>query len=331
MRKFVLGIFLFLLLLGGGFFYFRHQVYYGHGDKQAVTALEIRKGEGNGAVADSLEQKGLIVGKYQFYYYLYVSGQRNKLMPGNYLIGGNLTIPEIVHIITNPEAQAVRITFPEGLTVEGMAELVTKSGFDGDGFLALADDIPNSLRQDYPFLSDPQIKTLEGYLFPDTYSFKKDATAESIIRKMLDDFAGRTETLAVDIKGQNKSLRDIVIMASLIEKEVPDPDDMKIVSGIFWDRIAVGMALQSDATLSYILKDKTDSHGGSQLEVASPYNTYANKGLPPGPICNPGMNALTAALHPQSTAYAYFLTAGGKVYYAKTYDEHLANKHNAGL
>lgn len=336
-KKIFLGFFLVALVaVLGGFFYFRSQVYNSHGIEGRMVVFEVKKGAGNGEIATNLENKGLISNQVYFYYYVYFNKLTSRIMPGTYMLSDNLTIPEIVHVITNPEAQAVKITFPEGLTVKDMAELLKKNNFDSAEFFRLANVIPESFRTRYAFLADPKISSLEGYLFPDTYFFKKDLTAENIVKKMLDNFENRLDkTLLAEIKKQNKSLNDVIILASIVEREVPTEADMKIVAGIFENRLAIDMPLQSDATLSYILDDTVDSHTTEQTKIASPYNTYANKGLPPGPIANPGLRAISATIYSQATDYTYFLTAGTgtdkKTYYAKTHDEHVANKRKAGL
>ena len=135
--------------------------------------------------------------------------------------------------------------------------------------------------------------------------------------------------MRADISKQNKSIYDVITMASLIEKEVRTAEDMKIVSGIFWDRIKYGLPLQSDATLSYVLDDKIGGHTIEQTKIDSPYNTYKYRGLPPGPIANAGLNAIQAAINPIYTDYVYFLSEpeGGKTIYSKTLDEHNANKN----
>ena len=320
----------------GGFFYFQHKVYFSHGTDKTIITFEIKKGQGNAAIAENLQEKGIIAHKFYFYYYVYSNKLTNKIMPGIYLLGGNLTIPEVAHIITNPEAQALKITFPEGLTAKEMAEVLKKNGFDGDEFWRLTNNIPDSFRKRYAFLTDSKVHSLEGYLFPDTYFFKRDLTAEQIVQKMLNNFENKLdEVLWAEIKKQNKNLADVIILASIVEKEVPSENDMKIVAGIFENRLELNMPLQSDATLSYLFEDKIDSHTIEQTKIVSPYNTYSNKGLPPGPIANPGMQAILAVINPQKTAYNFFLTAKEgnekKVYYAKTYEEHLFNKQKAKL
>lgn len=335
-KKIFLALISILILLLGGLFYFRNNVYYSRGMETRVVIFEIKKGEGTEKIVSGLAEKNIISGKIYFYYYLYANRLLNKIMPGSYMLNGNLNIPEIAHIITNPEAQAIKITFPEGLTNRDMAEILKDNNFDSEEFLRLANNIPENFRTRYAFLSGAKIKSLEGYLFPDTYFFKKEITAENILRKMLDNFEEKIdERILSEIKNKNKKLEEVIILASIVEKEVPAAGDMKIAAGIFENRLAIDMPLQSDATLSYILDDKIDSHTIEQTKIISPYNTYINKGLPPGPIANPGMNAILSTIYPQKTDYMYFLTtkADGenKTYYAKTFEEHIANKKKAGL
>ncbi|MHB8904486.1 MAG: endolytic transglycosylase MltG [Patescibacteria group bacterium] len=177
------------------------------------------------------------------------------------------------------------------------------------------------------------LPSLEGYLFPDTYRIYASSTVEELVIKMLDNFSHKlTSKMLADIKAQDKTLSQIIIMASILEKEAPfyekNNNDAKIVSGIFWNRLNNGQALQSDATLSYIFRDNKSSHSGEELNNPSLYNTYKYRGLPPGPICNPGLLAIEAAIYPIKTDYNYFLTAqDGSIYYAKNYNDHLQNKY----
>lgn len=176
--------------------------------------------------------------------------------------------------------------------------------------------------------------SLEGYLFPDTYKVFASTTAESVIRRFLNNFDNKlSQEMREEIKRQGKTIHEIVTMASIIEKEAPiykqkDNKDAKLISGVFWNRLKIGMLLQSDATLSYIFEDKKAAHAGDELKVDSPYNSYKYAGLPPGPICNPGIVAIEAAIYPEETDYFYFLTPlkGGDVYYGRTHDDHIYNK-----
>lgn len=326
-----------IILFFGGIFYFRYQVYYSHGVIKGDKVFEIKEGEGNMEVADNLEKQGLISGKWYFYYYLRTHGKLNKIMPGEYELSGNSTIPELVNSITEKKDLSIKVTFPEGWNDHEMAARLKENDLPGDDFLAIANDPSKwDFRNKYDFLKDGKMKSLEGYLFPDTYFFKKDVSAEDVITKMLDNFETKiTPDMEQALSGRNVTLNDAIILASIVEKEVQTAADMKLVAGIFVGRIANGQRLQSDAPLSYILNDNKSQHSGKDLDFDSPYNTYRNAGLPPGPIDNPGMNAILAAIYPQASGYNYFLTATingqKKVMYAKTYDEHLQNKQKAGL
>lgn len=197
--------------------------------------------------------------------------------------------------------------------------------------------LPPDYVEQFSFLQDkPKYYGLEGFLFPDTYRVFTDASAQDVIIKMLDNFDKKlTAEMRAEIARQGKTIYEIVIMASLIEKEAPidynDPDNRnaKIVSDIFWGRLKTNQALQSDATLSYLLNDSNPAHSGEDLKIDSPYNSYKYRGLPPTPICNPGIKAIEAAIYPIKTDYNYFLTSldGKNIYYAKTYQEHLQNKY----
>ena len=333
-RRIIISI-LVIILVAEYFFYFRHQVYYSQGSYPGEKIIEITEGEKTTQIAQRLEDEGFISQKIYFYYYLKTTGLTSGIMPGEYQLSGTMTIPEIISVITNVKKKFVRVTFPEGFTMKQMAERLNANDLPGDDFLQIAEN-PNEMQNRYSYLQDDSIKTLEGYLFPDTYFFKQDAEAKDIIGRMLDTFdqkfdAEMREKIATD----GKNISDVIVMASMVEKEVQTPEDMKIAAGIFWNRLAIGQRLQSDAPLSYILDDNIDSHGAADLAYDSPYNTYRYAGLPPGPICNPGKNALLAAIYPTESPYNYFLTATvngeKKVVYSKTFEEHVANKRKYGL
>lgn len=190
--------------------------------------------------------------------------------------------------------------------------------------------------EDFDFLATkPKNLSLEGYLFPDTYRVFASSSPQDIVSRLLQNFEDKlTPEMLQEIKRQGKTIHEIITMASIIEKEAPlfnqtHEQDAKIISGIFWNRLNIGMALQSDATLSYIFEDNKPAHSGAELKVDSPYNSYLYRGLPPGPICNPGLISIKAAIYPAETDYFYFLTPldGSRVYYAKSYQEHLNNKY----
>lgn len=189
----------------------------------------------------------------------------------------------------------------------------------------------------FSFLSDkPRSTDLEGYLYPDTYRVYASSTASEIISKMLSNFEVKlTPQMRADIAASGKTINEIITMASIIEKEAPisyaksDNKDAKIISGIFWRRIKTGQALQSCATLAYVLGVDKAQYSEVDTKFKSPYNTYLNPGLPPGPISNPGILAIEAAIYPTPSNYNYFLTPTGsqEIIYSVTYEEHLRNKN----
>jgi UPF0755 protein len=333
----ILAVFLaaFFVFLGG-VFYFLHQVDFSHGSYRETKNFKIEKGQGNGEIASRLKNEKLISQKIYFYYYLRSHGLLNKILPGDYKLSGSMAIPEIAKIITVEQERSVKVTFPEGFTIKEMAQRLNQNNLPGNDFLKIASSVTPEITSRYGFISNLLSgSSLEGFLFPDTYYFYKDATGEEIFLKMLDNFDSKlTSDLQAAIKNQNKSIYDIVTMASIIEKESGnDQEDRKLISGIFWNRIEIGQALGSDATLSYVLDDDKISHSINETFLESPYNTYRNKGLPKGPICNPGMDAITAAIYPEQTDYNYFLSIPGtdQIIFSKNFAEHVANKAKYGL
>lgn len=334
LRRIIIAI-LIILLAAGGLFYLRNQVYNAHGTSQGDVSFEIKKGEGSEEISERLYEAGLVSGKYYFFYYIRANDLQAKIMPGVYELSGRMTIPEIAHIITNQEEQFIKITFPEGWDARKMAQRLNENGLDGNGFLVIAQK-PGEMKKRYSYLSSEKLVTLEGFLFPDTYYFKKDTEAKDIIGRLLDNFDEKlTDAMRQSISAHNRTINDVVIMASLAEREVQTPEDMKIVSGIFWKRLQNGQKLESDATLSYVLDDKEDQHSGDDLALDSPYNSYRYAGLPPTPIGNPGMNALRAAIEPQESTYNFFFTTiedgVKKVIFSATFEEHVANRKKYGV
>lgn len=329
-----IGLFFILVLLE--FYLFNRQASFSHGTGNIAQTFEIKSGEGIKEVAANLEKGQFIKNKYYFDYYVWKTGSKGKIQAGKYELKGSMTIPEIVQVLSLGEivSNEVKITFPEGMGAKAMSEILNQKGFNGSQFLK---DINSGtgIKTDYEFLANkPQKANLEGFLFPDTYIFWKDAKPEEIANRMLQNFDEKlTPKMRDDIQNQGKNIFDIITMASILEKEVKTADDMKIASGIFWDRIGVGMPLQSCATVAYVLGEEKKQFSYADTRTPSPYNTYLNKGLPPGPIDNPGMSSILAAIYPTKTDYSYFLTdpATGKTIFSKTLEEHAANKVKYGL
>jgi UPF0755 protein len=336
-KKFKIIILLFAILaaVAGSFFYFRYQAYNSHGTYASIKMFKIEKGEGSGIVSANLAGERLISGKWYFHYYMRTNDLVGKILPGDYQLSGNMTIPEIANIITKEQNKFVKITFPEGWDSKKMAERLSSNGFPGNEFLEIAKNPPFELTSRYSFFSLlPKETSLEGYLFPDTYFFSQKLSPEEITGKILGNFDERlTPELREEIKKQGKSLDEIITMASIIEKEVKSEKDRKIVSGVFWNRVKSGQPLQSCATISYILGVSKSQYSFEDTRIESPFNTYLNQGLPPSPISNPGLASIEAAVYPAQTDYNFFLSdpETGETVFSKNIEEHNANKAKVGL
>lgn len=335
-RKITIALFG-LTAIAGCFFYAYNDIYFAVGVASESKTISIEIGDNALVVGKKLSKAGVIKGRYQFVFYLWRSDKLHSIMAGVYEFPKGMQIPDVASIITGGQVVPMRVkaTFPEGWTIKQMTERLTASGLAGSDFSQIANNPSRELLGTYPFLKDlPEDATLEGYLFPDTYYFAKDVTALEIVKKMLDTFSVKVAVaIKSDLDAQKKSLFEIMTMASIVEGEVRNDNDRKIVAGLFWNRLASGMPLQSDATLEYALGTNSFQHSIAQTKTDSPYNTYQNKGLPPGPVLNPGLASILATLEPQQTDYVYFLTdpKTGKTVFAKTFAEHVANKAKYGL
>ncbi len=297
--------------------------------KPAPVNFSVSRGEGLSKISSRLEQRGIIRSALGFRIYVWLKRTDDKLQAGDYVLNPADTLAGLADKLLNGKVASKRVLIREGETAEEIAAIFEKEGFfTGAEFLAAVK--PGRLHLGkYDFLKDkPAASNLEGYLFPDTYDFFIGTTPEQAAEKLLDNFGRKfSPELRRQAQGAGRSVYETLIMASIVEREARKPEDMRIVAGIFWSRLARGQALQSDATLSYFLKDKTAAHSAKELETDTPYNTYKYRGLPPTPISNPGLAAIAAAVSPAASDYNYFLTStDGIVYYARTYEEHLRNK-----
>lgn len=326
-----------LAVSAGCFFYFAYQVTNSTFSGGENKVFEISEGESTRQIGERLRQEGFIKNEIYFFYYVWANDLKGQIKAGSYEIGPGFRVPEIANILVsgNDIPRQVRVTFPEGWTIEKMAERLTASGLDGDGFLELARNPDKELVSKFGFLADiPEGASLEGFLFPDTYFFTVENTAGEIIEKMLVNFDRKLGVgFREDIESQDKTIFDVVTMASIIEAEGKIPRDKDLVSGIFWKRLEIGMPLQSDATLTYILNVRKRQYSFQDTRVESPYNTYLHRGLPPGPVSNPGLVSLKSSIYPEESEYLYFLNNPdtGETFFARTLDEHNINKARNGL
>lgn len=302
----------------------------------SAPEFTIEKGAGVNQISRHLRQAGFIRSSFVFETYVYLKGYESGFIAGDYELPSVVNIKRLIEILTSGQkAKEWEITVIEGWSAKEIAAKLESSGrLPAALFLEVSGvgQPGNKFTFDvsaYDFLADKPVNAnLEGYLFPDTYRFFNYATVEDVMRKMLYNFGKKlSAAMRQEIEAQDKTIFDVVTMASIIEREVMSDEDRSIVAGIFWKRLDAGMALQADSTVNYITGKKTPSVSGADLALDSLYNTYKYPGLPPGPISNPGLSAIQAAIYPAQSDYWYFLTdQDGLVHYAKDFEEHKANK-----
>ena len=307
-------------------------------DSPVVQLFTIENGEGVNQISERLERVGLITNNAYFDLYVWLNKREQKLVTGTYRLRPNMTIPEIVDVITLGSGVSTdrKITIIEGWTNKQIAEYLAKENIvSAEDFEKEARNILGYQKQ-FAFLESlvEEKDTLEGFLFPDTYLIYPDADASMIVTKMLSNFDKKLpDTLRNDIQKNGRSIKEVMTMASIIEREVRIKEDKRIVSGIFWNRLESSYPLQSCATVNYVLGNNKKKLSFDDTRVDSPYNTYIHKGLPPGPIANPGLDAIMAAIYPQKSDYFYFLSdpETGKTVFSRSLDEHNRNKEQHGL
>jgi UPF0755 protein len=309
-----------IALLCGSFFCALSPV---SGQKNAASAVfEIRSGEGFREVGDDLVRAGFARSAFAFDVFLLFSGRATQLKPGEYQLDQAMSVPAIANELVNSAESETTVTIPEGSDIYDIDEILSAAliihrgdlvNFHGDG-------------------------NLEGRLFPDTYQFFTGTAVNDVVQKFLDNFNIKAKPLLGFDDSQCAAIASCeknLILASLAEKEVPDPEDQKIVAGIILKRLSANMYLNLDATVCYA---KQESHPSSSegcypltsldFKIDSPYNTYSYKGLPLTPIDNPGSSVIIAALHPESSPYWYYLSdpKTKKTIFAKTLDEQNRNR-----
>lgn len=278
--------------------------------------INIPSGTNAKEIVHILEKNEIIrKNNYLFIILIKLSKLEDKLKFGEYNLSPSLNMLQILNKLARGEIVVYKITIPEGYTSIQIAELLDKKEIvEKESFLKLV---------------KYGEKSWEGYLFPDTYEVPKKYGAENMFKLMLSNF----EQVAVDNKLINKAeqtgftMDEIITLASIIEKEAKFAEEKRQISSVFHNRLKSGMKLQSCATIQYILGKPKEKLEESDLEIESPYNTYLYKGLPPGPICNPGIDSIIAALEPANEDYLYFVLGdNGRHIFSKTYEEHLKNK-----
>ena len=281
--------------------------------------VSVAPGESFGMLSARLEKAGVITSDIRFKIIARLSGDDKRLRAGEYALSTAMTPMEIIDILASGKVLLHRLTIPEGYTIDQVAAEVEKAG------LASAEEF-SRLARDPSLVSELQLDgpSLEGYLFPDTYHFPREVSARGIITTMVNAY----QSLVTD-EWRNRaheldlSIHDIVTLASIIEKETGAPSERPIIASVFHNRLKKRMRLESDPTVIYGIESFDGNITRRHLSSATPYNTYVIRGLPPGPIANPGRAALEAALYPAETDYLFFVSKkDGTHYFSKTIAEH---------
>lgn len=264
-------------------------------------------------VAAKAKKENLIKSPLFFKVFTILFSGNKGVISGDYVLNKKENVFEIAQRLASGDYRlsAVKVTVPEGLNIYEIAELLLKK-----------DELRNFNSREFLQLT----KGKEGYLYPDTYYFLPFVKAKQIAETMEENFTKKVAPIQKNIKKFGKTFNEILTMASILEEEVRTSEDRKIVAGILWKRIRIGMPLQVDAVFPYITGRKNKTTTRDDLKIDSPYNTYLNKGLPPGPIANPSLDAIISAINPKESKYLYYISdRKGIIHFAKTLEEHNNN------
>lgn len=314
---FFLGI---VLVIFSGFFYARHTISLPNSQSTESIDFKIEKGQGLEQISTNLKEAGLIRNSFIFSLYLKFEGRSEGVIAGDYWIAKNLTMKEVANIITSGSVSTTRVTFPEGWTIERMANRLEENNIvSKEDFIAATEK-----SYDFTFLkSRPQGASLEGYLYPDTYDFRKNITAEEIVYMMLENFERK---LIAEIEAKKStsdfSIHEIITLASIVEREVAKPEDRRLVASVFLNRLNIDMPLESCATIQFITGSNKPRFTYQETRIVHPYNTYIHRGLTPGPIGNPSLDSVMAVLDPEKSNYLFFLSANSITHFSLTLAEH---------
>ncbi|SKA04489.1 endolytic transglycosylase MltG [Selenihalanaerobacter shriftii] len=293
--------------------------------------IRVKPGFSSNQVANLLDKKGLIRDPLLFKIMAKVKGVEAKLQTGYYKLDTSMSINQMLDKLSKGKVIMYQFSIPEGFTIEEIAQRVAgQFEFSADEFLIT---MKNLEIKNYPFLKDVTEEVnlnnrnylLEGYLFPETYRIAKGAEVKVIINQMLNEFKDKlNQNLISKIKKSDYNLDQIITIASLIEAEAKYDSERRLVSSVIYNRLEIGMPLQIDATIQYIIPGHKDKILYSDLTLKSPYNIYQNLGLPPGPINNPGLASIKAALNPADTDYLYYFALdNGEHKFSETYRQHI--------
>lgn len=288
--------------------------------------ITIRPGEGLKHIAQTLEDASIITNPYLFMIFTRYKGYNRKIQAGEYALSGRYSPEKILEMLISGKVKLHRLTIPEGLNIREIADVVEEAGFgNSEDFIKLATDRTFIRALGINQSSDTiPINSLEGYLFPETYLFPAGTDQKKIIKSMVEKFNKVFTTKWRDVcKQSGFSAHEIVILASMIEKETANSGERGMISSVFHNRLQKGMRLESDPTVIYGIPDFNGNITKKDLLATTPYNTYAIYGLPAGPIANPGKLSLQAAIFPEKSDFIFFVSRNDTTHqFSKTLKEH---------
>lgn len=320
-------IFIIVLLSFGVYWFYQNYIgalnYALNPDSEQRVIVDIKQGSTASDVAEALLEKELIKNPFAFKLYLKQNDLADQLKAGRIVLKENFDLKQIVEVLVEGKSEEFSVTLLEGWTLKQMADYLEEVGLTtADEFMSCAASCP----LEFDFLPAGYI---EGYLYPDTY-FVNLATYnnERFITRLIQTLENKLSDEDWQfIEESGRTFEEIMIMASIVEREERDPDERPTVAGILWDRFDAGVGLGADATVLYALNRTKGGLTYDDLQVDSPYNTRKYRGLPPTPISNPSLSSIHAALYPKKTDYFYYLhDADGEVHYAETLEGHNENK-----
>jgi len=305
--------------------------------EDTVKIFIVEKGSSVKSIANSLEKEGLIKDSSLFILYASLTNSHKNMQAGEYLLSPQMSTAQIINVLKKGETNKKSLTILEGWNINDIAnyfeekQIATKEEvFNLIGKPTEVEEKKEleELVKDFN-LEKPDNISLEGYIFPDTYYIDSTDNLESIILKTLNNWNKKiTPQLREAIKKQEKTVFEIMVVASMIEKEAKTIEDKKNVSDVLWKRLEIGMPLQICATVLYALGENKSKVYTSDTQIDSPYNTYKYNGLPLGPICNPGLDSILAAIYPDKNNYWYYLSSNeGEIFFSKTLEEHNYKKN----
>ncbi len=299
---------------------------YDKNNKKGIV-VEIPQGATTSTISDILYKNKLIKNKTMFKISVKLSNKAQHFKAGKYLFNQTYSNKEIIEDISSGKIynDGIKITIPEGSTSKEIVSILVGQKLGNEESYENLISNPKEFYNQFKFLKEEDITSLEGFLYPSTYYFDENASEKEVLSVMLSQFNKvYTDKLRDRQKELKMTIEQVVNLASIVEKEAVLDEDRPIIASVFYNRLKIGMPLQSDATIQYIFKERKKIVTYKDLEIDSPYNSYKNKGLPPTPIASPGIKSIEATLYPEKTEYLYFVAKmDGGNNYSTNYEDHL--------